>query len=611
MRILFAIVAGLWLSLIPVWAESLPGGAAPVARSQSADQSAKPCGGRNAEECKVSRDELKRARKAFKRGLKLEVKRPGEALTAFDLAVRLAPQNMEYASARAMILQQLVNDYVQRGNQLMARRETVLAAAEFGKALELDPSNQFVSERSLDATHDSLPGPLTYTASVPEALGTSLRPKLEQQTLHFRADARSAYSSIGTAFGIKVTFDDSAPRRSVRLDLEKVSFEQAMDAVALVTRSFWTPLSPGEVKVAADTPGKRKELERWVLQTISLPEASSPEQLNEIAGLLKSVFDFHSVYQSPANRTITLRGPGPQVAVATRFLQTLWAEQPQVMLDIEVYQVNRQMLRDMGIALPSQFTMFILPHSAFLGLGGSAIQLLVSKALASGGASAASVAAIPALISQLQQGNSLAPQLLSSTFSGGASTTVGLTVPPATANFSKNHSEVNSLTKVALRASQGNTTIFRLGTRYPVVTASYTSGATSLGTVPSITYVDLGVTIHATPTIHKDEVTLALDMEMSSVGSQIYNGVPTISNRNYSGTITVRNNEPAVVTGSMSRTEIKSMLGLPGIEQSPVLGALTSDQNTEEDEDELLVMITPHVTSAAPVRDSSELFLPR
>jgi type II secretory pathway component GspD/PulD (secretin) len=533
-------------------------------------------------------------------------------LTTFDLAVRLAPQNIEYATARAMILQQLVNDHLQRGNQLMARRETVLAAAEFGKALELDPSNQYVSERLLDATHDPLPGPLTYTASAPEALGTSLRPKLEQQTLHFRADARSAYSSIGTAFSIKVTFDESAPRRSVHLDLEKVSFEQAMDAVALITRSFWTPLSPGEVKVAADSPGKRKDLERWVLQTIVLPETSSPEQLNEMAGLLKSMFDLSSVYQSPANRTITVRGPGPQVAVATRFLHTLWAEQPQVMLDIEVYQVNRQMLRDMGIALPSQFTMFILPHSAFLGLGNSAIQLLVSKALASGGASAASVAAIPALISQLQQGSSLAPQLVSSTFSvGGASTTVGLNVPPATANFSKNHSEVNSLTKVALRASQGSAAIFRLGTRYPIITASYTSGATSLGTVPSIAYVDLGVTIHATPTIHKDDVTLALDMEMSSVGSQLYNGVPTISNRNYSGTITVRNNEPAVVTGSMSRTEIKSMQGLPAISKLPVLGALTSDHSTEEDEDELLVMITPHVTSAAPVRDSSELFLPR
>jgi len=123
--------------------------------------------------------------------------------------------------------------------------------------------------------------------------------------------------------------------------------------------------------------------------------------------------------------------------------------------------------------------------------------------------------------------------------------------------------------------------------------------------------VDLGVTIHATPTIHKDEVTLALDMEMSSVGSQLYNGVPTISNRSYSGTITVRNNEPAVVTGSMSRTEIKSMQGLPGISKLPVLGALTSNHSTEEDEDELLVTITPHVTSAAPVRDSSDFFVPR
>jgi Flp pilus assembly secretin CpaC len=197
-----------------------------------------------------------------------------------------------------------------------------------------------------------------------------------------------------------------------------------------------------------------------------------------------------------------------------------------------------------------------------------------------------------------------------STF-GNGNTKFGFNVPPATANFSKNRSEAISLTNAAMRASQGNATTFRLGTRYPVITASYTSGQTSLGTVPAVTYQDLGVTIRATPTIHKDDVTLVLDMQMSSIGSQLFNGIPTINNRSYTGTITVRNNEPAIVAGSMSRSEIKSLQALPGIGKLPVLGALTSNQSTEEDEDELLVMITPHVISATPVGDSTELFLPR
>ena len=184
-------------------------------------------------------------------------------------------------------------------------------------------------------------------------------------------------------------------------------------------------------------------------------------------------------------------------------------------------------------------------------------------------------------------------------------------MPPVTANFSKNRSWAISLTKVALRASQGKATLFRLGTRYPVITAAYTSGQTSLGTVPSVTFEDLGVTVHATPMIHRDDVTLVLDMQISAVGSQLFNGVPTINSRKYTGTITVRNNEPAVVAGSLSRTEIKSLQSIPGVGQITALDALTSNRSTEVDEDELLVMITPHVISAIPVGDSTELFLPQ
>jgi general secretion pathway protein D len=611
---LITIVAGAWLSLIALVDTTPTSAPAVVIGSHSESPSVKPCTGKSAEECKVSQADFKRAREAFARGIKLKDVSPEAALSAFDLAIRLVPRNAQYVSARASLLQQLAYVHIQRGNQLMTLSDTDSAATEFSKALELNPGNQFASERLLDVTHAPLRSQFTYSVFPPAAQTqeTLLRPKVEQQTFHLSVDSRGAYASIGTAFGIKVKFDDSAPQRNVRLDLEKVGFEQAMDAVALITRSFWTPISSSEVVVATDTPAKRKELERWVLQSIYLPEASSPEELNTIAGMLQNMFDLRSVTQSPANRTITVRGPAPKIAVATQLVQTLWAGRPQVMLDFEVFQVTRQMLRELGIAFPSQFTMFAAPQSAMFGVGSSDSQLLISKSLASGGISPASISAIPALLSQLQHGNSLAPRRLDSSLaiSGVGQTSIGLQLPPATANFSKNRSGAISLTKIALRASQGKATLFRLGTRYPVITASYTSGQTSLGTVPTVTFEDLGITLNATPAIHRDDVTLVLDMQMSSVGSQLFNGVPTINSRKYTGTITVRNNEPAVIAGSLSRTEIKSLQSVPGVGEMTALGALTSNRSTEVDEDELLVMITPHIISAIPVGESTALFLP-
>jgi general secretion pathway protein D len=451
-----------------------------------------------------------------------------------------------------------------------------------------------------------------YTEPEQGAQQTLLHPLAAPQNLRLLTDTRAAYTDIGAAFGIKVTFDSSAPSTTLRLDLDQITFEQAMNAVALVTRTFWTPLSSHEVLVAADTPAKRKDLERWLLRTFYLPETSSPQELTEIATLLRTLFEIRSVTQSASSATITVRGPAPRVLAATRFLETFRAERPQVTLDFDVYEITRQMMHNIGITVPSQFTLFDIPQSAVAGLGNKDIEQFISRETTAGRLNQTNGPSIPALISQLQHQNSLNSLFQNSGATLDLGTTrIGIQIPPAVVNFSADESRATSLSRVTMRGSQNNPTIFRLGTRYPVVAASYISGPFSAASAPVITYVDLGVTITATPTVHQRDVTLDLDMEIASLGSELFNGIPTISHRRYKGTITVKNDEPAVVTGSLSRSEFKGLQGIPGINNLPPLGSLTTNRNTREDEDELLVIITPHIVSAAPAGESSVLLLPR
>lgn len=403
-------------------------------------------------------------------------------------------------------------------------------------------------------------GEVVYTEPERDAQETLLRPKAGVQTLHLAADGRAACTVIGEAFGIKVTFDSSARTSNIRLDLNNVTFERAMDAVTLITRNFWTPVSSTEVAVAADTPANRKELERWLMRTFYLPDTSSPEELTEIASLLRTMFDIRSVVQSAASATISVRAPGPQVLAATRFLETLWTARPQVVLDFEVYEVTRQAMREAGIIVPYQVTLF------------------------------------PVSVNTLDNVAELS--------------NIGIQFPPATANLSSNESRVTSLSRTTLRASHNNPATFRLGTRYPVITAAQTVGTTPVTGSPLVTYEDLGISVRATPAIHKNDVTLELEMDIDSLGSEVLNGIPTIASRKYKGSITVRNDEPAMVAGSLSRSEIKSLQSIPGIGYLPLLGPLTSNDNTEEDTDEVLVVVTPHIVSDVALKNGTEIFLP-
>ncbi len=626
MRILLAMAVGLWLALILAHAQAPPfANLDTAAASQSATTPVNQCSGKSAKECKESRNDSKKALAAFNHGIKLTDKHPEEALKALNLAVQLEPGKVQYVSARELLGQQVAYQHIQSGNRLLSAGNPVAAASDFRRALEVDPGNQFASQRLLDATlSPALGAPAgrktpdqtsvhpEYTEPEWDAQEAILRPKAGPETLHLTGKTGSAYTQIGAAFNIKVRLDSSAPDRSLHLALNQVTFEQAMDAVALVTHTFWTPVSSSEVLVAADTPAKRKELERWLMRTFYLPELPSAQALNNIANLLRTLFEFRSVTQSDSNWTVTVRGPASKILAATRFLQTLHPGRPQVMLDFEVYEITRPLLRDIGITLPSQFSTFNLSQTEPAAVIRNVQQVLLQNGTQGSVPQLTGLAPVlPALLSQRQQPNQLTAPLQNSvpTFGGGKSL-MGVQIPPVTANFSQTQSRAISLSSVTLRGSHGDATTFRMGTRYPVVSASYPSGTTSLAAFPTITYEDLGITIKATPSIHQQDVTLDLGMELRSLGSQLFNGIPTINQRSYQGTITVRKDEPAVVASSVSRSDLQSLQGIPGFASVAALGRLVSDRSTEEDEEELLILITPHVIDTMQTVDSTEVYLP-
>lgn len=436
-----------------------------------------------------------------------------------------------------------------------------------------------------------------------------LAPKAGKQTVNVAGDTKRVYDTIGAAFGIQVTYDENMPTRPVQFHLQDVDFDAAMQVAAQMTRTFYVPLTATDIMVANDTPARRRELEQYVLKTYYFQNISSPQELNDMVNLLRTVFEVRFLVPQPANNSVDVRAPQATVDAIDRFLATLPTRPPQVMLDVHVLEVNRTALQTIGVNLPLQFQMFNIGAAALAAINSPNVQNLINQLIANGGLSAANSGSLAALIGQLQnQKNSILSNPVA-TFGGGL-TLMGIGVPPVTANFQRNDSRVNTLEHAVLQASEGNAASLHVGERLPVVTQSFSSGVqlanipgSTLGSIggviPGFQYEDLGVTVKATPNIHGSEgVTLNLELQIRTEGAIQSNGQPIINNREYKGVISVKNGEPAVVAGMISRSESRSLQGLPGIASIPLLSQIGATVNNNENDDEILVILTPHITIA-------------
>jgi len=568
--------------------------------------------------------ELAQARRDFEKGVKLKSSgKLDQAYEKFDKAAELSPHNLNYITAREFTRQQLVMQALERGNKAMLESKEIVAMAEFRRAAEYDPTNDFAIQRLRDSLPPEMEPASQSMRVVEQSTPIELQPSEAHHDFHYRGDARSLLTQVSQAYGVVAEFDDSVKPARVRFDIQDVNFATAMDAALHVTKTFWVALSSRQLLFAADTLENRRALERMSLRTFYLPDVSSEQQLNEMMNSLRTLLNLRYVAAQKSQNTITVRAEQPIVEAASRLLESLSAGTAEVLLDMRVYEVSSSLARQIGTAWPTQFTLFNINPTLVAGLLGPNTQNLINQLIASGGINQANSTAIQALLGQLaNQSTSILSQPFA-TFGGGL-TLFGLTTggTGATVNLNLNESSLRSLEHVTLRAEQNNAATLKIGERYPIVNATFApiynspsiaqvvGNSSYIAPFPSFQFEDLGLILKATPSIHAErDVTLKLELAIRSLGTTTVNGIPIINNSEYNGTITVKEGESSVVTGLLSRADALSLNGYPFLSTVPGLTFAASQHNNNAMDDELMVVITPHIVRL-PERNSFAMPLP-
>jgi hypothetical protein len=162
-----------------------------------------------------------------------------------------------------------------------------------------------------------------------------------------------------------------------------------------------------------------------------------------------------------------------------------------------------------------------------------------------------------------------------------------------------------ALTALGSTTNQGVVTVFQ-------DSSSFATGTTPTQTpYPGSEFIDLGVKVKATPTLHQNhEVTLQLEFEIRALSGNNINGIPIISNRTLSQVVRVKDDETTLIGGLLDKNETRAIAGLPGLANIPDAGYAFGTRNDLDQDTEFMILVTPR-RLRAPVRQGRNILAGR
>ncbi len=528
-----------------------------------------------------------------------------DAYNFYKQAYDLKPKDLRYRAAFQKARFEASAEVVHTGQQLREDGKLEEAAAAFQKALQIDPS-MFVAKQELTRTLKMIndkQNPPPQAAGPPSSLEKKIREASGPVelapisnipiTVKLTDKSDTVYRTIGQLAGINVLLDPDYTPRPIKVELNGVTLEEALQITALESKTFWRPVTPNTIFVAADNPAKRKELEQSVLKTFYLSNLSQPTELQDVVNAIRAVLDVQRVQQLLSQNALVVRGTPDQIALAQKLVQDLDKARPEVIIDIAVMQVSKDRSRTLG---------FNPPTSATIQLQSNINNTTTTTGTTNSGSGAT--------VTQ-STGN---PGINLNTLGNLNATNFQVTIPAANLSAVMGASDTKLIQNPEIRALDGQKASLKIGDRVPVATGSFQPGIGGVGINPLVNtqfqYLDVGVNIDITPRVHdNNEVTLKITMDVSAVtGQQNIGGIsqPIIGQRKIEHEIRLKDGEANLLGGIMEDQQTKQLSGIPGLAQIPILRYLFGQTTQDHSENQIVFAIVPHIIRRKDVDEANQ-----
>jgi general secretion pathway protein D len=508
------------------------------------------------------------AKSLYKKGLAAEQR--GDLETAYadyGIAQSKAPADIRYKLALERVRSTAAAQHVRRAEQLQKENRHKEALVELFRALEIDPGNALAAQdlervkQEMDEKDKNQAGEGGPSAEDLDKPGPPVhldRLPNDPITMHMIEDTRVLYETIGRIAGISVIIDPEYVSKRVTLDLKAATPAEALRVLGDLSNTFWKASTHNTIFVAADTRGKRQQVEQMALKTFYLSNVALPTDLNDVVTTVRNVMPNVKVYAVAGQNAIVVRATPDEILLAKQLIASLDLAKPEVLVDVYVMEVRRDKLRNMGISPPTSLTV------------------------------TANNSTTSTTLNQL-----------------GRSSSYSYSIGQAAVEMLLTDSDTRVLQNPSVRAVDGQKASLKVGLRIPIATGSYTTATSSTTSAvqTQFQYIDTGVAVEMTPTIHANrDVTMKVGVEISSqTGTETISGVaePIISQEKAEQVIRMKDGEVSILGGLVQDELLRSVGGWPGLGEVPGFKYMFSTQQTERIKDELVFMLVPLVVRAS------------
>lgn len=471
---------------------------------------------------------------------------PAEA--DYRAAIALDPDNVR-ATRR---LQEL--ERTRRNGVLMAESEKLLAAGRLADAeakvrivlaeAQANPAARDLLRRIVEASMAADPTPQLKA------------PFAKPITLEFRdAPIRTVFDMLSRTAGVNFVFDrDVKQDTKLSVFVRNTTLEDALKLILVTNQLDRKVLNENSVLIYPNTPAKQKDYRDLVVRSFYLANAD----VKQAAVMVKTLAKSQDVFIDEKLNLLVVRDTPEAVRMADQLVRTLDLAEPEVMLEVEVLELTRSRLQQLGINWP-----------ASVALGARSVT-------ATGSTTTTTATTQP--------------------IDGPMAFTIAN--PALVFNANASVGQTTLLANPRIRVKNKEKARIHIGDKVPVFTSTAVANA---GVASSVTYLDVGLKLDVEPQVYlSDDVAIKVGLEVSNiVSTETANGGATqayrIGTRNTTTVLQLRDGETQILAGLINDEDRKTSSRIPGIGDLPVLSRLFGSTTDNKVKTEIVLLITPRV----------------
>ncbi|WP_233505967.1 secretin N-terminal domain-containing protein [Rhodoferax lacus] len=461
-----------------------------------------------------------------------------------------------------LVVQQRLEASVQEASKLIDANNAT-AAERLLRAVVAESPNHSQARAMLSGLRDK--------AARAEVAAPTLKSSFSKPlTLEFRdTPLKTVFEVMARSSGLNFVLDkDVRSDTKITIFVRDTSMDDLLKLILTTNQLERKVLNENSVLIYPNTPVKAKDYVDLVTRSFYLANAD----VKQAQALVRLIVKTKDIFMDEKLNLLVIKDTPDAVRLAEQLIASLDIAEPEVMLDVEVLELSRSKLRELGLRFPDQVGYGLLtPSTNSTIVNGSVSQ---SSTTLGGGLAAGYI-----------------------DLNNAAGLTAFVANPGLMLNLKNQVGDGNMLANPRIRVKNREKAKIHIGDKLPVFTTTSTA---NVGVSASVSFLDVGLKLDVEPNVYlDDEVGIKVGLEVSSIvkeisgpaGSQAYQ----IGTRTAATSLRLKNGETQVLAGLISDEERSSANRLPGLGDIPGLGRLFSSQSDSKNKTEIILLITPHI----------------